>query len=139
MGQINFLSVLLLHFLIDMGHIDGFVFISGGRRQKHKQIMPFAGVGFSRGFGGQIGEVHVVNNDIGVVLVSPLLGKGLVEPFVIGRNKVRPLHDFEGLLLSCGPFRKQESRSESGPYSPSACDLYEVPARYAFPLFFAHW
>ena len=90
--------------------------------------MAFAGIRFSRSLGRQVGEVYVIDNDVGIVLVAPLLGKGLVEPIVIGWNKVGPLHDFEGLLLSCGPFGKQENRSESGPYSPSACDLNEVPA-----------
>src|SRR5690349_21647515 len=57
---------------------------------------------FRRDFGGgagvQLGIDDVIDDHLGVVLLTPLLDEHVVEPLVVGRNEVFPLHDLERLL-----------------------------------------
>src|SRR5262245_10416855 len=71
---------------------------------------------FRRYFGGRAGVelgVHdVIDDHLGVVLLAPLLDEHLVEPLVVGRDKVLPLHDPEGLLaLGAGLLRRVNERA----------------------------
>src|SRR6266436_8902972 len=93
-GEIDLFAVAFLDFLIDRTHIDGLFLVGGGRREKHEEVMTLARRGLRGRFGGQVDQVDVVDDDVRIVLLSPLLAEGAVEPGVIGGNEVTPLEYF---------------------------------------------
>src|SRR6266849_2686508 len=93
-GEIDLLAVAFLDFLVDRAHIDGLFLVGGGRGEKHKQVMTLARGGLRGRFGGQVDQVDVVDDDVRIVLLSPLLTEGAVEPGDIGGNEVTPLEYF---------------------------------------------
>ena len=81
----------------------------------------------------QVDEVDVVDDDVGVVLLAPLLAEGAVEPGVVGGDEVAPLQNLESFLLGSGALREEEcgrgARSDGG--GAGAGDFNEVAAREA--------
>jgi len=94
-----------------MGHVDGLLLVGRRRRQKHEQVVPFSRRSFRGCLGVKIDQVDVINNDIGVVLLSPLFAESLVKPSVVGRNKMTPLKYLQSLLLRRSFFWKQNERA----------------------------
>src|SRR5437762_1064512 len=119
-GKIDFLAVPLLDLLVDLGHIDGLLLIGRRGREQHDEVVPPAGRSLRGGLRGEVDEIDVVNSDVGVVLLPPLLAKGPVKPGVVGGNEVTPLENLQSLLLGRSAFRKQEKRPRRSAKSKSA-------------------
>jgi hypothetical protein len=70
----------------------------------------------------------MIDDDVGVMLLSPLLAEGLVEPSVVGGNEMAPLKYFQRLLLRCSLFRKQKKRAGTHAHREraGACPFNEV-------------
>src|SRR6185437_10025381 len=66
-----------------------------------EQVMSRSGGGFGSRSRGHVRHRDVVDGDGNLVLLAPVLCE-LVEPFVIGRNEVTPLHDRKGLGVGQG-------------------------------------
>src|SRR5229473_179758 len=94
-GQIDFLAVAFLDFLVDRAHIDGLFLVGGGGRKKHEEIVAFFGGCFGGGFGRKVDEIDMVDNDVGIVFLSPLFAKRAVEPRVVSGDEVTPLEYFQ--------------------------------------------
>src|SRR6266704_4491415 len=69
----------------------------------------------------QVGEGDVVDRHLDVLGRSPVLGV-LVEPDVVGRDKVAPLQDLESLLRTLDP----ESGTQSGCHGRSGRRGHEL-------------
>src|SRR2546430_6618790 len=119
-GQVDFLAVPFLDFLVDVGHIDGRLLVGRRGREQHHEVVPPAGRSLRGGLRGEVDEIDVVNRDVGVVLLPPLLAKGPVKPGVVGGNEVTPLENLQSLLLGRSAFRKQEKRPGRSAKSKSA-------------------
>src|SRR5262249_54043823 len=103
--------------------------------KEHENIVALLGLGFRRRAGVQVNQVDVVHGNVGVVFLSPLNGKFLVEPFIERGNKVAPLQNLERLLLGGGPFRKQECRPQrSSGNTAGPGNLDEISSRYTLAL-----
>src|SRR2546430_7639277 len=119
-GQVDFLAVPFLDFLVDVGHIDGLLLIGCRGREQQHEVVPLAGRSLGGGLRGKVDEIDVVNSDVGVVLLPPLLAKGPVKPGVVGGHEVAPLENLQSLLLGRSAFRKQEKRPGCSAKSKSA-------------------
>src|SRR5436853_250020 len=104
------LTVPFLDLLVDLGHIDGLLLIGRRGREQHHEVVPPAGRSLRGGLRGEVDEINVVNSDVGVVLLPPLLAKGPVKPRVVGGNEVAPLENLQSLLLGRSAVREQEER-----------------------------
>src|SRR6266571_2709001 len=107
-GQVDLLPVLFLHFLVDMGHVDGLLLIGGGRGKKHEKIVTLLRGGFGGGVGGEVHKIDVVDDDVGIVLLPTLLTEGAIEPSLVGGDEVAPLENFQRFLFRGSAFREQE-------------------------------
>src|SRR6266852_836652 len=67
--QIDLLAVLLLHFLVHMGHVKSLLLVGRRRRKKHEQVVTLLCRGLGSGLRGKVNKVDVVGDDIGVVLL----------------------------------------------------------------------
>src|SRR4029453_9626270 len=63
-----------------------------------ERVGPPAGGAFRGGGRGKVGQVDVVDDDVGVVVLPPDLRVHVVEPRVVGGDEVTPLDDLEGVL-----------------------------------------
>ena len=61
----------------------------------------------------------MIDDDIGVVLLSPLLAECPIEPSVVSGDEVTPLENLQSLLLRRSTFRKQEKWTGRGAQSKS--------------------
>ena len=86
-------------------------------------------------------QINVIDDNICVVLLTPLLGKGVVKPGVERGDKVAPLRNLQRLLLCGCALRKQKSGAEgAGSNAASAGQFDEISSRYTLSLlvFFLH-
>src|SRR5437868_7835518 len=126
--QVDFFAVLALHLFIDVGHVDDLLLIRRRRREEHHQVMAFARLRFGSAAGRQVDQVDIVDRDIGVVLLAPVLGVGAVEPGVPGGDEVAPLQDLQCFLLGGSALRKKKRGAYTGNHGPGADPLYEITA-----------
>jgi len=73
--EIDFLAVLLLHFLVHMRHVNGLLLVGRGRREQHENIVPLLCRGLGSSFRGKVNKVNVVDDDVRVVFLSHCLQK----------------------------------------------------------------
>ena len=92
--EVDLLAVLLLHFLVHMRHVNGLLLVGAGRRKQHQQVMSLLCRGLGGGFRVKVDKVDVINHHIRVMLLSPLLAEGAIEPGVVGRDEMTPLKYF---------------------------------------------
>ena len=83
--------------------IDNVVFEYRRWQKKHEQIMSALGRDLRRGTASETGNANVIDDDFGIVFLSPLFHIGVIEPIVILRHKVGPLQDLEGFMLGPDP------------------------------------
>src|ERR1700675_3324803 len=81
--QVNFLAVFLFHFLVHVGHVNGDVFVGGGRRKEHEKVVAFLRGNFGGGAGREVHQVDIVHHYVGIVLLPPFLRECAVEPGVV--------------------------------------------------------
>src|SRR6266851_2325197 len=93
-GEIDLLAVAFLDFLVDRAHIDGLLLVGGGRGEKHEQVVALSRRSLRGSLRGKVDKVDVVDDDVGVVFLSPLFAEGPVEPSVVSGNEVAPLENF---------------------------------------------
>src|SRR6266566_421542 len=65
--QVDLPPVLFLHFLVDMGQVDGLLLICCGRGKKHEEVVALLRGSFGSSLCGQIDEIDVVDDDVGIV------------------------------------------------------------------------
>src|SRR5205814_242543 len=113
--EIDLLAMLLLHFLVYMRHVNGLLFVGRGRGKKHEQVVALSRRSLRGSLGRKVDKVDVVDDDIRIVLLSPLFAESPVEPGVVRRNEVAPLKNFQRLLLSRRAFWEQKKRAGTIP------------------------
>src|SRR6266481_1192742 len=130
MREIDLLSVPFFNFLIHMGHINGLLFVGRGRREQHKKVVTLLCRGLGSSLGGKVDKVDVVDDDIRIVLLSPLFAEGSVKPGVVRWDEMAPLKNFQRFLLSCHAFWEQKKRAgaDAGCEGPAPRQLDKVPA-----------
>ncbi len=84
-----------LDLLDDRGVVDHLVLVGGHRVDGHEQVVPALGRHLGGGAGVEESVVDVLDADLDVVLLTPGLHPGVVEPVVVGRDEVDPLDDGE--------------------------------------------
>jgi hypothetical protein len=89
--EIDRLAMPLFAFGVDVVHVRDLVLVHRRRSEEQHQVMPL----LRRNFRGcarlDQSEIDVVDDHLGVVLLSPFLGVSVVEPFVVSRHEVAPL------------------------------------------------
>ena len=128
LGERDFLAVLLLDLRVNLLVIDDLLFVRRGRREEHEEIVSFFRRHFRRGARIHLGDRHVVDDHVRVVLCTPLLGERAVEPFVIPGDEVTPLDDLQGFLLCQRSLREEKGRGHSRRRHGAARQLDELPA-----------
>src|SRR6266436_6542886 len=118
--EIDLLAVLLLHFLVYLGHVNGLLLVGRRRREQHEKVVTLLCRGLGSSLRGKVNKVDVINDDVGIVFLSPLLAEGSVEPRIVGGNEVAPLENFQCFLFRRGPFREQKRRTCARADSESA-------------------
>src|SRR5207245_8430122 len=138
--QVDLLPVLFLHFLVDMGHVDGLFLIGRGRGKKHKEVVTLLRGSLGGGFGGEVHKIDVVDDDVGIVLLPPLFAEGAIEPSVVGGDEVAPLENFQCFLFRGSAFREQEKRTGVRAERKSAASrqFNEVTTRQPLMVLSAH-
>src|SRR5260370_22291667 len=91
-----------------MGHVNGLLVVGRRRREQHEQVVALPCRGLRGGFRGQVEEIDVVDDDVRVMLLSPLLAEGPVKPGVVRGNEVAPLKNFQRFLFRRRAFREQK-------------------------------
>src|SRR5262249_32334265 len=131
------LAVFLLHVLDQAGHVNEEFAIEmrAAGAVPTKQVVTRSRRGFGSSSGSDVLHRDMIDRDLDVVLIAPILCE-FVEPFVIGRNEMTPLHDRKCFGVgqgarykwcgndwrrACG--QKTESRLLQ---KPASCDVRKV-------------
>src|SRR5260370_17898517 len=130
MRQIDLLAVLLLHFLVHMRHVNGLLFVRRRRREKHEQVVSLSRRSLRGSLGRKVHKVDVVDDDIRIVLLSPLFADSTVKPGVVRRYEVAPLQKFQRFLFRRRAFWEKKKRpgARAGREGAAPSQLDKVPA-----------
>jgi pyruvate, orthophosphate dikinase len=102
MGQVDHFTVLALDLLDDVVMLDHLRFVDRRGVEKHKQVVSSLGCHLGGRAGPGVGGRNVIDNDLSIVFIPPLLGELLVEPLVIPRDEMAPLQDLQHFRLGAG-------------------------------------
>ena len=97
-----------------------------------EQVVAGSGRGLGCRARGDVRDRDVVDRDGDLVLLAPVLGE-LVEPFVVSRDEVAPLHDRQrlGVGQRAGDKRRRERRRRAGGDEGETRLLQETASRDA--------
>jgi hypothetical protein len=84
-------------FGVDVREVDDLTLMDRRRRQEHHKVVALLRGDFRHGARRNEIEIDVVDNHFGIVLLAPFLDVDGIEPFVVARNEMVPLHDLESL------------------------------------------
>ena len=98
------LAVLLLDRLDQARHVDKefAIEVRAAGAVPPEQIVPRSGRRLGGRARGDVLHGDVVDGDVDIILLSPILGE-VVEPFVVRRNEMAPLHDRQRLGVGQRP------------------------------------
>ena len=124
--QVDRLAVLLLALLVDLPVVDDVVLVDRARPEEPEEVMTLLRGDLGRGGGVEGGDADVVDRDLGVVLLAPLLDVVAVEPLVVARDEVVPLQDLQLLLRALS--EDLSVRAERGTHGGRSSDLQQLPS-----------
>ena len=104
-----------------------------GGDEEHHQVVALLRRDFRRRARRNQGEVDVVDDHFGVVLLAPFLGVLVVEPLVVGGDEVAPLQDLQRLGRARG--RHVKERADAGGNARGGCRLDRSRRVIAFRLY----
>src|SRR5215472_14614605 len=134
--EIDRLAIFLLALGVDILHVHHLILIDRRRSEEHHQVVALLRRHFRGSARGNEIEVDVVDDNLGIVLLAPVLGVLIVEPLVVSGHEVAPLQNFQGLRRTGGGCMKE--RADARCYACGRSGLDKFAARGAAGLANVH-
>jgi len=135
--EVDRLAVLLRTLVVDLLVVDHLRLVTRCRPQEHEEIVTLLG----RHLGGRARidrwNPDVIDDHLRVVLLAPLPGICVVEPFVVGGHEVAPLENLQRVARRACRTR-DDVRSHARRKSDGTRGLHESAARHVASIFLSH-